>query len=89
MKFDRARHPRDGSRGYWEQSRDYVQKMFKMYGLETQLQCFNTTVAMEFEDEREVGTVSSGRAGLSLAYRNIFIFSRFVLSVAMEIYFRY
>lgn len=53
-KLDSARHPRSKSYTEWLQARDYMYEVFKKMGLQTEQQCFNTTVTHDFDDEREV-----------------------------------
>lgn len=52
--LENARHPRNQSRDAWTNTRQYILGEFEKNGLQVELQCFNTSVTVEYEHEEEV-----------------------------------
>ena len=52
--FNKPRHPKDEDRSAWLASRTYIETSFQYYGLDVQLQCFNTSVQIEYDVNKDV-----------------------------------
>lgn len=50
----KPRHPKEEHHNAWLQSREYIKEKMAFYGLEVELQCFNTSVILGIGDTEEV-----------------------------------